>query len=882
MNEPVRNNESALHRILAWSAILPDWAKDALRRIITTGPCTESDIKEIFNFVIGDIKGYSLPSTKSSAIPVSIEHLPPALGDEQSVHLISLSNLQFVNRLPSDQAIPLGGGKGINLIYGNNGSGKSGYARVLKKACRARGTAQNIQPNAFSNTESEPAHACIEYSFGNTIQKFDWVDNYPSDSNLANVFVFDTVASDNYLDSDESACFTPFGLDILPKLVSVYDSIQNMISDEITSLKTRNDKISDKWNYSDNTEVGKYILKLSASSNRQKLDTLSVFTNDMKIKKNDIENSLKSDPEKLIILTEAAINRLKSFSGILDEYIQVIEQDNVKAVLNAIQEYNDASNYNKSVSEKKFKNSRLKGVGTPEWKDLWDKAAEYSNKQVYTTNKFPNTNPDALCVLCQQPFDEEAKNRFLAFDKDINDVSQTTLKEKMAILKNYSDKYNLIADIKSELLKVEADLKVHLNDQQYSSIEKSVDSLFVRFNNIKQIIDRRIYKEFTSIDVSFKDDIASVTLKFKERLELEKSARNPEMRIKHQNDLTDLQDKEWLSNNKDEVIKYLDNLRKISDLEDKKSETKTKNITDFTTELTNIFVTEKFCNTFESELQKLGLNSIKVKLETKRSRKAITQFGLKVVDADKWKIKDIASEGEQRCIALACYLAELSQSSHNSALVFDDPVSSLDYHYRRRIAARIVEESLIRQIIIFTHDIAFLKEIQSASDEIKVPIDIGYLEWFDGKPGFYRKGLPWDTMKPEQRLDELAKLAGQLSKVIQPYPSADDISKIRSLYSGLSSTIERIVETVIFNDVIGRLRGHIQMGKLRFVIGFNSEEHDEIMRLSQKCGSITDRHDPSGPNQNAVPFIDEFINDVTDTRKMLNIIRERQKSAMRK
>ena len=65
------------------------------------------------------------------------------------------------------------------------------------------------------------------------------------------------------------------------------------------------------------------------------------------------------------------------------------------------------------------------------------------------------------------------------------------------------------------------------------------------------------------------------------------------------------------------------------------------------------------------------------------------------------------SEGEHRCVAIAAFLAELSTSESNSAIVFDDPVSSLDHVYKDNVAERLAEEGKNRQVIVFTHDHVF-------------------------------------------------------------------------------------------------------------------------------------------------------------------------------
>lgn len=40
----------------------------------------------------------------------------------------------------------------MTVIYGDNGSGKSGYSRVLKRACRTRDQMEAIHPNAHLPT----------------------------------------------------------------------------------------------------------------------------------------------------------------------------------------------------------------------------------------------------------------------------------------------------------------------------------------------------------------------------------------------------------------------------------------------------------------------------------------------------------------------------------------------------------------------------------------------------------------------------------------------------------------------------------------------------------------------------------------------------------
>ena len=74
--------------------------------------------------------------------------------------------------------------------------------------------------------------------------------------------------------------------------------------------------------------------------------------------------------------------------------------------------------------------------------------------------------------------------------------------------------------------------------------------------------------------------------------------------------------------------------------------------------------------------------------------------------AENNNIKDILSEGEQKAVALALFISEISLSNNKSTIIFDDPVNSLDHRIMNNLAELLL--SLENQIIIFTHNKMFL------------------------------------------------------------------------------------------------------------------------------------------------------------------------------
>jgi wobble nucleotide-excising tRNase len=86
------------------------------------------------------------------------------------------------------------------------------------------------------------------------------------------------------------------------------------------------------------------------------------------------------------------------------------------------------------------------------------------------------------------------------------------------------------------------------------------------------------------------------------------------------------------------------------------------------------------------------------------------------------KIGSVLSEGEQRAVALALFLAECSFGRGRSAIVLDDPAALLDRERCEHVAGRLVEEAQRRQVIVFTHDLAFVQMLQRAAAGAEQPL----------------------------------------------------------------------------------------------------------------------------------------------------------------
>ena len=143
---------TVVQEILEWSRGCPDWQRDALRRLVVNGELSGGDILVLAEICkakqgLADPRRVTLltksqvPTTCGAALPVSIE---------------SIFHYRGVNALAKDQTLSFG--PSLSVIYGDNAAGKTGYIRILKSACRARGQEEILGNVVSGATPSVAVH----------------------------------------------------------------------------------------------------------------------------------------------------------------------------------------------------------------------------------------------------------------------------------------------------------------------------------------------------------------------------------------------------------------------------------------------------------------------------------------------------------------------------------------------------------------------------------------------------------------------------------------------------------------------------------------------------------------------------------------------------
>lgn len=150
------------------------WQSDAVARLLVKQTLTTEDVSDLFAFVKSE-QGIPDPQGRKPN-PLTAAQIPAPVDNSIRVELHAMKNLQHVNAIAGNQRLPFSP-TGLSVIYGDNGSGKSGYSRVLKRACRARDQLEVIHPNAnLPASKGRNAEAVFEISVNGTMQDANWVN----------------------------------------------------------------------------------------------------------------------------------------------------------------------------------------------------------------------------------------------------------------------------------------------------------------------------------------------------------------------------------------------------------------------------------------------------------------------------------------------------------------------------------------------------------------------------------------------------------------------------------------------------------------------------------------------------------------------------------
>ncbi|EOD77588.1 hypothetical protein D515_03712 [Grimontia indica] len=866
-------HSALLEDILEWTQSLPCWLRDAARRLFEKeSNLSRQDYEELYALM--KMEAGVSEKEELTPLPLTKHHLPSTLNSEDVVVIKSMKELDNVNRI-SPQAkldfIP----NGMTIVFGGNGSGKSGYSRVLKKACRARDQSEPIHPDASdASSASKVPSAHFDIEVKGATKTLQWSRDNVSPDELSTITVFDTRCARSILTAEQEVAYLPYGLDVVENLANkVIPELKERLIDEIKCL----DVDLSPFNYLRGaTQVGTMFSQSGGETDPEfvkKLGTLSEGENN---RLQELDKVLSSD-DPLVKAEELRLakERLKNLADEIGKGASWVSDAALKKLEKLTTEKREAEKAEAAAAEAlSAGESLLPGTGAQLWKTLFEAAKRFA-VEGGSKDSFPEQDGEQSCPLCQQTLTEDAKGRLIRFDNYVKAEVSLLAKQKTQ-------------DLASAVTKIQgATLKVKMLKSQSDEIRMLDEGLLNRISDFEASVEQRRASMLTAVqsyDWSNIPDLKSnprsdIRLLASRQLKAARSyikSSDPEARGKLEQERAELAARLELSKVLSTFLVKLENIKMKSTLEQCKNSLNTRPISAKSGELASKAVSEELKEALNRELKAFGIEHIGASLKNRTVQGQILQKMVLDIPNTRTKIEEVLSEGEQRAIALASFFAELSTANHLGGIVFDDPVSSLDHWRRINVAKRLVEEASKRQVIVFTHDTSFLGQLRTELDDTNTVHRFMYLERDQRAVGYVREGLPWGHQSYKERLTSLETEQRELAAQWSPYPNESQIRQLRQLYSELRSTVERIIQDVVFNGVVARYRDWVKVNMLKGVVGFEMGEHDDIERIYKRCCEVVESHDPSGDRGIALPTASDLKNDINDLRNVIKRITARR------
>lgn len=834
--------KSLIEEIHDWVGDLDYWEQVLAVKLLTKQAVADSDIKLAYKYFLED---NGLTAKKTIQPPIKISSGSSATSNATDFLLSEIKGIKGVNALKDEQSMPIS--KNLSVLYGDNGVGKSGYIRILNNAFQSRGD-KTLVRNIHSAVKPKET-SCI-FKFKNPLEEYEL--KFPDDSKnyeFTCYSVFDSSSITAHLTTENVIQFLPNGLEFFDAFSNAITKVQGLLETDI-DINSPSNSFIDFFDH--DTTVKKLVASLSSSSD------LNVIQEKSKITPGEIKN-LASLEKSLIDLKKIdvakKVKNLKRIQEQLDEFQEELETINkyfsdtaIAKLKKLIQDYIHNKKLSASEGLAQFETENIGSIGSDEWKDLLVAAKIFAEIQ-YDDEDFYPADKD-FCLLCHQPLSKEAKQLFEAYwkfltsnaEKDLNKVINK-ISEQQTELTELDTKVLSDDSVLFDWLSENSEANLKIWTAQIKSVEALRKQILVSLKSKKwndEIIAKQIsVKAFTVIEKSIQDKISSFN-----EAEISRKIKLTEKEIQ------ELKDRKKLATLLPRIEEFIKQRKWAAKANTKRFNT--RKITQQQKDLFSKFVTNEYVRIFNEECDKLD-----AKFGINISQRAAKGNTLKQLVLAGWTPSEILSEGEQRAISLADFLTEAQMGNKNKGIIFDDPVNSLDHIRRQTIAERLVEESKVRQVIVFTHDITFLLALQTLAEEETVECLVTTIRKIGKTPGIINNSLPWIASNVKERVKKLNEAMPNLKK-LETGTDPDNYSEEAKKWCGLlRETWERAIEELLFNDAIQRFSPGIQTKRIE-KMKYTPSLYKEIEKGMADCSNWV--HDQARAINNPPPKVDKLEN----------------------
>lgn len=671
-----------------WANANDEWVRLLVSEVIASGrPVDPAAIEKAYQHFRQEkaLEKRELPSVAKLDIEARQDESAPPLT------LTRLSEIRGVNALMPGAVIEPH--EGLTILYGENGSGKTGYSRVFKALANSR-TADTILANIDADA-SQCQTATLEFKLRDDEQTLTWTGDRGV-SPFTRMSIFDSPAVTTHVDEDLEYVYVPASLALFHHVTAAIQAVAAQIDTAISTLRTGSSGLLSRFQH------GSTIYPL--------IETLGASTDlvDLKSKAatgEDVDKQLDVLTQTVAALrTNGMSMQITALKGEERVLAQAVAAD---AALRAF----DSTAYNETVAKRAqlatdyetFRSELFAAADLPaDPDDTWSRFLEAGETYRQHLVEIGAHDVDQ-CLYCRQPLLEPARDLLTRYSTYLEDKITADIRATDVAL----------ADMERQVASIQSNELVAFLDEYKNAQDKP--SYFTQVEAIEGT--RKVVAGAVDVGMSIDLEIAGVATMHRTDLDVALKTvgtnitdrqtqllNRSQVLSQKQTELLELKDavelgKSWpLIEAQVKSAKEADRLKTLKRL----LPSLARAVTELAKTASDQLINQSFDALFLEECEALRAPALKLQFvgrEGKAQRRKIM--------SGRYKPSKVLSEGEQKVLALADFLAEARLVGITAPVIFDDPVSSLDHRRLNEVARRIARLAEDNQVIVFTHDILF-------------------------------------------------------------------------------------------------------------------------------------------------------------------------------
>jgi hypothetical protein len=784
---------SGVALLIEWANEQDHWTRALVAKVIEARRrLSDGQIDELYDVLLREKE-----LKRSGRVPVvALSGASASASPGNACRLVALKHVQNVNALVPNQEIEFH--PRLTIVFGENAAGKTGYVRILKRAAAVR-TAEVVLPNIHHPTADSTPRATVTVRVGDDERVVEWQGQQGLEP-LTRIDVFDARAAIVHLEDDLGYSYTPADLSLFPLIADGIDRVRDKLQAARDTRQPRTNPFVNR--FSRETRLFAKVEGLGASTDLQELEQLAEISPGE-------EEALPGLRQKVEALRSGSI-RAQLESAVRGRDIlrdatsaaEALAAFDSAAYTVALSAERDTTTVHARATREALASEAVPGVLGEAWQQFVEAAESYIREIGLDT--YPAEGEP--CVYCRQPLGDAAVALVRKYRDYCNDALRQAVDEARRRVETLTSPISRLH--LEEAQRAVGQLIQALDDPTRPPRPLALARGVVRHGlALQKSIAKREESPRTPDELTGAPRILRSAADEAERMaaELRKQGQEREQALAQESArLRELEARLTLRQLLPEIRGYVEAsrwadragtyLRRFQGIK--------KGLTETSKRASEEVLNRDFERHFEEECEALRAPRVSLDFPGRegeaRRRKLLTpEHGL----------GDILSEGEQKVVALADFLAEASLKPDKSPIVLDDPVTSLDHKRLQHVVDRLVELSRERQVIVFTHDIWFAAELLARFEHQPNECSFYEVTTEDGRIGAVAKGSHprTDTFNDRRKriqklIDEARKTSGESRQAL-----------IEKGYEELRGACEVVVEKDILRGVTERYRPNVRM-----------------------------------------------------------------------